>query len=115
LKAFLYRIANNLIIDYYRTKERQPILIDEVMERNLGSKSEIAEKLDIKLEFEAVLKSLEKLNPEVKEVLIWRYIDGLSIGEIAEISEKTKNAIYVAIHRGLKELKKIIKENYENL
>ncbi len=114
LKAFLYRIANNLIIDQYRNKGRQPILIDEVMERGLGDEGREMEKLDSKFEFEALLDSLEKLNQETREILLWRYVDGLSIKEIAEITEKTKNAVYVTIHRGLKELKKIIKNNYED-
>jgi DNA-directed RNA polymerase specialized sigma24 family protein len=60
-----------------------------------------------------VLGSLEKLNQETREILLWRYVDGLDIGEIAEITEKTKNAVYVAIHRGLKELKRLVKNNYE--
>lgn len=114
LKAFLYRIANNLIIDQYRAKGRQPILIDEVIERSLGDEGREVEKLDSKFEFEAVLLSLEKLNQATHEILLWRYVDGLSIKEIAEITGKTKNAVYVAIHRGLKELKKILKNNYED-
>jgi RNA polymerase sigma-70 factor (ECF subfamily) len=110
LKAFLYRVANNLIIDYYRSKERHSILIDEKLERNLGDGGRAEKKLSNKIELELVLKNLEKLNQEVKDILIWRYISGLSIGEIAELTGKTKNAIYVATHRGLKELHKIIKD-----
>jgi len=107
LKAFLYRIANNLIIDYYRAKGKQPILVDEILQMHLGDEGRGAEKLDSKLELELVLKNLEKLNQETQELLIWRYIDQLSISEICKVSGKTANAVYVAIHRGLKELKKL--------
>ncbi len=110
LKAFLYRVANNLIIDYYRGQERQSILIDEVLAAQLGDMGRAKEKMINKLEFEAVLKSLEKLNSETRKILIWRYIDQLDIREISEITGKKANAIYVAIHRGLKEIKKIINE-----
>lgn len=110
LRAFLYRIANNMIIDYYRAKGRQPILIDEVMERSLGDEGKGVKNLNSKFEFELVLEGLEKLNQEAKEILIWRYVDGLDVEEIAELTGKTKNAIYVAIHRGLKELRKILSE-----
>lgn len=108
LKAFLYRVTNNLIIDYYRTKEKESVLLDELPEIQFADNGRSTEKIDIKLELEAVLKNLKKLKPEVRNILIWRYIDQLSIGEIGEISGKNKNAIYVAIHRGLKELKKLI-------
>lgn len=107
LKAFLYRVANNLIIDYYRAKGRQPILIDEAMEARLGDGGRGEEKLGSKLELESVLKNLEKLSQETQELLIWRYVDQLNIGEICKLTGKTSNAIYVAIHRGLKELKKL--------
>jgi len=108
LRAFLYRVANNLIIDHYRGKDRQPILIDEVLETKLGDEGRGAEKLGKNMEFEAVLKSLEKLPEDTRELLIWRYIDELSIGEIAELSGKTKNAVYVALHRALRETQKLL-------
>ena len=109
LRAFLYRVANNLIIDHYRAKGRQPILINEAMERNLGDGGSGAERLGSRLELAAVLENLEKLSRETREILIWRYVDDLSINEVAELAGRTKNAIYVAIHRGLKELRKTIK------
>lgn len=115
LKAFLYRIANNLIIDRYRAGGRELILTDEASETQFTDEGRSVEKLDANLEFEAVFKSLEKLNPEAREILIWRYVDQLNIGEIAELSGKTKNAVYVAIHRALKEMQKLLKNDYENL
>lgn len=115
LRAFLYRVANNLIIDYYRGKGRQPILIDEKMEAELGDHGRGAEKLNKDAEVKEILKSLEKLPEETRELLIWRYIDGLKIGEIAALTGKTRNAVYVAIHRALKASQKILKKDYENL
>lgn len=108
LRAFLYRVANNLIIDYYRGKGRQPILIDEEMEAVLSDHGREAERLGKDAETREVLKSLEKLPEEARELLIWRYIDGLKIGEIAAMTGKKKNAVYVSIHRALKESQKIL-------
>ena len=34
-KAFFYKIANNLIIDYYRRKSRMPANIDDIPEKEL--------------------------------------------------------------------------------
>lgn len=115
LRAFLYRIANNLIIDRYRGKGRQPILIDEDLENILGDEGEWEKDLGRRMEFEEVLKSLGKLPEATRELLIWRYIDELDIGEIVELSDKTKNAVYVALHRALREMRTLLKNDYENL
>ncbi len=115
LKAFLYRLANNLIIDYYRSRGRQPFLIDEILEAKLGDEGAAANRAGNKLDFETVLRVLEKISPEARELLLWRYVDELSIGEISKITGKTSNAIYVAVHRGLKEVKRLTKKfSYED-
>jgi RNA polymerase sigma-70 factor (ECF subfamily) len=115
LKAFLYRTALNLIVDYYRNKESHNIFIDEEIKNRVGdsgqSIAEINKKIDKKIELKMVLNAMEKISPEYKEILILRYIDDLSIKEIAKLKEKTENAIYVALHRALKELQKILKES----
>ncbi|OGF21301.1 hypothetical protein A2316_02035 [Candidatus Falkowbacteria bacterium RIFOXYB2_FULL_38_15] len=113
LRAFLYRVANNLIIDYYRSKARQPILIDETLEAQLGDEGSEAEKIGSRFEIGQVLKSLEELSKETRDILIWRYVDELSISEISNLSGKKKNAVYVSIHRALREAQKIIKK-YED-
>lgn len=115
LRAFLYSITNNLIIDHYRGKDRRPILIDEEIENILGDEGEWEKDLERRMEFEDILKSLEKLPEGTRELLIWRYIDELDIGEIAELSDKTKNAVYVALHRALRETRTLLKNDHENL
>jgi RNA polymerase sigma-70 factor (ECF subfamily) len=115
LRAFLYRIANNLIIDRYRGKDRQPILINEELENILGDEGEWEKDLGKRVEFEEVLRSLEKMPEATREILTWRYIDELGIGEIAELSGRTKNAVYVALHRALREMRALLKKDYENL
>jgi len=107
IRAFLYRLANNLIIDIYRTRWRQPFPIDDVFEAKLSDLGAAARGTVNNLDFEIVLKNLEKISFEVRELLFWRYVDELSIEEISKITGKNRNAIYVAIHRGLKELKRL--------
>ncbi len=112
IKAFLYRLANNLIIDNYRSRGRQPFLIDDVLEARLSDSGVAAGTTIDRLDLQIVLKNLEKISSEVRELLFWRYVDELSIEEISKVTGKTRNAIYVAIHRGLKELKRLTE--YEN-
>jgi len=45
------------------------------------------------------------LKDDYQNVLILRYVDEMTIKEIAKITEKPKNTVKVLIHRALKELR----------
>jgi RNA polymerase sigma-70 factor (ECF subfamily) len=108
LNAFLYKTANNLIIDFYRKAERKNIgLNDEVDKKSAVEPSYIGE-VERGLEIEAVKTALLKLSDEHKKLITWRYLDEMSIAEISKICNQPPNNIYVGLHRALKELKKII-------
>jgi RNA polymerase sigma factor, sigma-70 family len=74
--AYLFTIAKNLVVSYYRKKE--PVSIESIPEPEAISAS-IHEKIDAKL----ALKGLESLNPGYQEVLRMKYIDHLPIKDIA--------------------------------
>lgn len=107
LKAFLYRICNNLIIDHYRSKSRTEVGMTEGIERTLSSDEDIEAFADTILATERMHEALDELKHETRELIVMRYIDELSMDEIAEIQGKTKNALYVALHRAVKELKTV--------
>ncbi len=104
-RAFLYRVAGNLVIDYYRKKKE--ISLDALSDAGFDpagtGASEILEYVDGK--HAQVL--LAKLEPDAREVLVLRYVNDLSIGEIAEIVGESENAVSVRIHRSIKKLKKL--------
>ena len=104
-QAFIFRIARNSVIDYYRQSNRQPLPIDEMPEENLPT--EKIEDLDISLDVENIKKHLERLKPAYQEILILRYIEDLTFEEIAEILQKDKNNVRVTLHRALNKLKSI--------
>ncbi len=105
LKAFLYRIADNLIIDHYRRNAKAAVPIGEEIEETLRAPGDPHERVDRMLAGEAMAGHLAKLRPEARDLLVMRYIDDLPIEHIAETTGKKKNAIYVALHRAVKELK----------
>ena len=47
---------------------------------------------------------LHKVQKDYREVLIMRYIDGLTPADIAAILGESPNAISVRLHRGIKQL-----------
>jgi len=54
------------------------------------------------------LEALKLLPDAYKEVLILRYVDGLSPKEIAQSLDENENAVSVRVHRGLKKLKELL-------
>lgn len=108
-KALLYRIANNSVVDYYRQKDQEVNFLEEdqwlqITDLTYNLEEDVRKKDDIK----HLHQSINKLENSEKELLIMRYIDDLSIKEIAGILEKNEGTIRVALHRATKALKNII-------
>lgn len=114
LEALFYKIARNLIIDFYRKKDHRDLAgdVDLVQENGAQRKGlgEIYQNLDVKFKIQEVFEALEKLNDLYKEIIILKYIDQLSTKEIAFIINKSRGATRVLIHRALTVLKKLLEE-----
>ena len=104
LQAFLYRIADNLIIDHYRRNARAAVAISDEIEETLRAPNDPHAEIDRVLKNDRLVQALERLRPETRDLLVMRYIDDMSIDRIAEMTGKRKNAIYDALHRAVKEL-----------
>lgn len=114
-RAFFYQIARNLVVDFYRKKRTEAILVDD-SEKVYESQRDIKFadfSFDLAGQFQDVKhtpigEALFKLKNEHKEILTLRYVDDLSISEIAKILKKNPVATRVAIHRALKLLRQTI-------
>jgi len=109
----LYKIADNLIVDYIRSNKYQANLEDDSDLEKIETDNpvnDVSQKLNNFIDSEEISKALEKLNEKYKKLLIMRFIDELEIDEICQILNKSRGAINVAIHRALKTLR----ENLEN-
>lgn len=104
-KALLYRIAGNLIIDYYRRKKE--VSLDVLAEDGFDPAGDDADSILDQAEGQKALKLLESLEPQYREILTLRYVSDLSITEIAEVVGQSENAVSVRIHRGIQKLKTI--------
>lgn len=109
LQAFLYQIARNLIIDFYRDKKEVVSLDREEAKELQDGQLDISEKVNTKLEIEKIKKALTEIRDGYKEVIILYYLEELSIREIAQILEKNKGNVRILIHRALKALREKIR------
>ena len=109
-KAFLYKTARNLVIDHYRSfPKRKEVSIEEV--KDMADSSQNLERKElINSEIEIVQKAITKLKNDYQDVILWYYLDNLTIEEISKILGKSENATRVMIHRAMEKLKELLKE-----
>lgn len=108
-QALLYKIARNLIVDHYKRKSSQEILIDDDF-REFLEKKPARDEIRIKEDALEIRSALVRIKEEYQDVIMWYYIDELSVPEIAKIMDKSQGAIRVLIHRALKSLKEHLEE-----
>jgi RNA polymerase sigma-70 factor (ECF subfamily) len=113
LNAFFYKIARNLVIDHYRKMSLASSNVSlenerENLEEQIKATSDELEKIETKLAVENIEAKLKELKDEYREIIILRYIENLSIGEIAEIIEKKKGNVRVLLYRALNTLKDLM-------
>lgn len=107
IRAFLYRVLNNVIVDEIRRKKA--ISLEVLLEEGyqpLDNKSGRAV-LENSLEIKNLLKLMYKLEEGKRDLLIMRYVDGFGPKEIAEVVGESENVISVRLSRAVKELKEI--------
>lgn len=107
LRALLYKIANNLIIDRYRAKKS--LSIEALTEEGFSFSVDDRDKLQDAITGKEILLVLNELDDLYREAMVLRYVDDLSVQEISEVLGESENAISVRLHRGLKKLKVLLK------
>lgn len=110
-KALLYTIARNLVIDHWRQKGRKQTIGLNDVAHTLKDGNDLFERQSTKDEMEYLLKCVDKLPEDQREIVLLRYVDDLSYLEIARIIGKNPVAVRVAAHRAVKLLKKLMLEN----
>jgi len=105
IRPFLYRVATNLVIDH-RRKKRPQISLEFAMEEGSDFEAkEGRENIEMGFDGEYALKQLNKLDDKYKQALTLRYIENMSIKEIAESTGESETNISVRLHRGMEKLK----------
>lgn len=108
LPSFIFTIARNTLIDHWRRKAtRQTITNDEVVIIEENKRDFDNKKTDLNF-----YEMIDMLSEDQKEAMILRYVEDLPVKDIAEIMEKSEEAIRQLLSRGIKTLRQN-KEQYE--
>lgn len=102
--AYLYTIAKNLCVDYFRKKQFE--IPDE---GNLQQEIETGKETDLDSAI-ALKEALRHLSDQQQELLLLRYVNQVSVEEISRITNCSRFAVYRKTKEACKELKKYLKK-----
>ncbi len=91
MRAWLFKIAHNLVVDYFRKmSKRRTVSLNDMEIRDRVSAEEAVE---AKLEVERLSKALKQLTPAQREVIGLRFFTGLSSAEVGKALGKSSGAV----------------------
>jgi len=114
-KNWVYRVAYNLCIDYYRKFKKQKVDMKDLYEYNENSNNASAsmeENLDRKRFDRHLKKIVMNLPGKQKKVFILKHYNGMKHHEISCLMDLSVGTIKTLYHRSIKNLKKNLRENY---
>ena len=101
-RAWLFRIAYNLTMDHFRVANGRELTLLEQVSTKAQPEQNPVQQLERQLTSETLLSVLETLVPDQRQVIILRFLVGLSLQETADVMERTLSAVKAMQHRGLK-------------
>lgn len=106
LKAWLYRTAHNLVIDFYRRQaHRNHLPLPDTLPSHGVTPCQLAEQ---HLLGEQVITALQTLTPEQQQVITLKFLEGFSNAEVATLMDKPIGAVKSLQHRGLARLQQLL-------
>jgi RNA polymerase sigma-70 factor (ECF subfamily) len=107
--AWLYRIAGNLVIDHYRRQPTQPETSLEDT-RPLVEEEGPGHSLERHFDHQELRRALHGLTSDQQQVVLLKFVDGLSNSEVAQILGKTEGAVKSLQHRALASLDRLMRK-----
>lgn len=101
LITWLLRIAHNKVVDHYRKRSVDFAWLPEQLEDNRRHFLFVEQQ-------DELVRALSSLSAEQQTILHLRFAEGFETAEIAGLLNKTANAVRVAQHRALKQLRKVM-------
>jgi len=108
-RAWLYRIARNAVIDRHRTRKVVVPLehAQDWLDIEASSPEAAAETAE---EWATLSLALSQLKPRLREVILHRFVNGLSHAETARVMGLRKGHVRVLQHRALNQMRDLLAE-----
>ncbi|MGR9049883.1 RNA polymerase sigma factor SigX [Halobacillus faecis] len=115
-KTWLFSIARHVAIDYFRKQKRKRNRFMEFFDwsekgEQIKDQNKMPEEIAVQNdEIQQVYQALDKCTVDQRSVLIFRFIQGMSIKETAEILSWSESKVKTTQHRAMKALKEILED-----
>lgn len=111
--SWVFRIAHNLVVDYYRQNKTTEMIEETVVDHKAESNPH--HQTNLKLTQIRLRKVIYRLPENYQQVIILKYINELDNKEISTVTGKSEGAIRTIQFRALDKLKLLLSEDRENL
>jgi len=109
--SWLFRIAHNQVVDYWKKKSREKVAavapeeIDQMAEESSNDPAALAE---LNFDMKQLAAACEQLTDGQREIVSLRFAGGLSVAEAAKVMGKSEGAVKVLQHAALVKLRRIL-------
>jgi len=100
-RAWLFRIARNVIANHRRTARRRPVAPLELAV-TVADPLDVAHETEIRDEARAAWAAVGRLPDDRRRVVTLRFVEEMSAAEIADILGRSEGAVRVLLHRALR-------------
>lgn len=106
--GWLYRIAHNAVIDFYRQRDRQQqVSLEDTLTTTASDHNPVV-MAEASLDAQRLRTAISRLTEEQSEVITLRFLEGYSISEVAEMLDKTEGSIKALQYRAVTTLRQLL-------
>jgi RNA polymerase sigma-70 factor (ECF subfamily) len=107
--AWLYAIARNAVIDYYRTR-KQVLSLEEVTPI-AAQDDKLEDRLQLEFDVKALQAAMQRLTQEQQEVITLKFVADYNTAQIAKEMGKSEGAVRALQMRALQSLARAMKKD----
>ncbi|WP_027624607.1 RNA polymerase sigma factor [Clostridium lundense] len=112
-KTWIYKIASNKIIDYYRSKYyKQWINIGNIENIEFEDESNIEEEFLISEDVKYIMEIINKMEINIQQIIRLKIFSDMTFNEISSILDIKESTIKTKYYSSIKKINKILKERY---
>ena len=105
LSAWLYRVAHNLVVDHFRRPQGESLPLEEGL---VAAPENVTVAVEKKLAQQQLRAAISHLTSDQQQVIVLKFIEGLSNAEVGQVLGKTEGAVKSLQHRALAALQRIM-------
>jgi RNA polymerase sigma-70 factor (ECF subfamily) len=105
--AWLYRIAHNLVANWHRDQGRRKFISLEDIKLRIQRRDGPDQMAEQKEEKDQLLEAIRRLPPDRQQLLILKFVEGMSNAEIGKVMGRSEGAIKSLYHRTLLTLREM--------